>query len=143
MRGPLYTVLDSPRQTPYKRLSLLKGVVCESHPAGRRARRGAGGQRGRLETFGRRGRLGQGPSTLVLGGREWVKKIVDIAAGKDQSVKKNEKIQKLMGRARTELALWAVGEVPAGEGQLPMGGEIKSVVLSADFQEGFKGELSG
>ena len=82
-------------------------------------------------------------STLVIGGREWVKKVIDVGAGKAESVKKNEAVQALMGKAHTDQAVWAVGEVPAGEGQLPTGGELKAVALSIDLQQGLQAELNG
>ena len=81
--------------------------------------------------------------TLVIGGKEYVKKVIDVSTGKAESVKKNDSIQALVGKAHTDQALWAVGEVPAGEGQLPTGGELKAVAMSIDLQEGLKAELNG
>jgi hypothetical protein len=82
-------------------------------------------------------------STLVIGGKDWVKKVIDVGAGKAESVKKNDGIQALVSKAHTDQAVWAVGEVPAGEGQLPTGGELKAVAMSIDLQEGLKAELNG
>jgi hypothetical protein len=82
-------------------------------------------------------------STLVIGGREWVHKVIDVAAGKGESVKKNDALQGLMGKAHTDNVMWGVGTVPTGEGQLPTGGEFKAVAISIDLQEGLKGEING
>src|SRR5262249_13593134 len=66
--------------------------------------------------------------TVAIGGREWVHKVIDVAAGKGESVKKNDAVQTLVGKAHTDQVMWAVGQVPPGEGRLPSGGEFKSVV---------------
>src|SRR5215831_15138854 len=82
-------------------------------------------------------------STIVVGGRDWVHKVIDVAAGKAESVKKNDSVQALVSKAHTDQAMWAVGEVPAGEGSLPTGGEIKAIAVSIDLQDGLKAELNG
>jgi hypothetical protein len=83
------------------------------------------------------------PQTLVFGGRAWVHKVIDVAQGKSESVKKNADVQNLVPRAHTDHTIWAVGQVPAGEGQLPTGGEFKAVAVSLDLQQGLRLEADG
>src|SRR5207245_1505577 len=52
--------------------------------------------------------------TVVIGGPQWVKKVIDLQAGKstEGSAKQNEVLAALMKRAKTSDAMWGAGVVP-------------------------------
>jgi hypothetical protein len=82
--------------------------------------------------------------TIGFGSAAWVKRVIDLAANKDQaSAKTNEKLVALVKRAKTTDAIWGVGSVPAsaresfkGQPQLAPLASLKSVFGSMDFSSG-------
>jgi hypothetical protein len=51
--------------------------------------------------------------TVLLGSGAWVKKVIDIAAGKEPaSAKKNDELTGLVKRAKTTDAIWGAGLIP-------------------------------
>src|SRR5262249_46053257 len=76
------------------------------------------------------------PSTLCIGGKSWIRKMVDLSASKGESVKQNEAVQVLINKVKADLAVWIAGVVPAGKGTLPTGGEMKTIALNMDFAAG-------
>ena len=56
--------------------------------------------------------------TVVVGGKEWVKKVVDLAAGKGESAKANAELAALVKRAKTSDALWGAGHRAAVDARL-------------------------
>jgi hypothetical protein len=82
--------------------------------------------------------------TIVLGSGAWVKKAIDLSAGKDQnSAKKNEALGALVKRAKTGDAIWAAGTVPQsvrdsfqGNPMLGPMTSLKAAFGSADFASG-------
>jgi hypothetical protein len=90
-------------------------------------------------------------ATLVIGGQEWIKKTIDLAANKpgSESAKKNDTIVALMKRARTQDALWGVGLVPdaareqlKNDPRLQSAATMKDVFGSVDFSSGLAAEVS-
>jgi len=75
-------------------------------------------------------------TTFALAGKNWVKKVIDLAAGKGESVKRNDAVQALVKKTKTQAALWGVGQVPPGKAALDTGGELKSIAGNADFGSG-------
>jgi hypothetical protein len=52
--------------------------------------------------------------TLAFGGKEWIKRVIDLAAGKKEageSAKENPELMALMGRANTKVGAWGAGVV--------------------------------
>jgi hypothetical protein len=83
--------------------------------------------------------------TVVAGGREWAKKVIDLAGGKakGESVQDNEALRGLLGKVRTGDALWAVAQVPDSVRQklselreLDSSKSLKDVYGSVDFATG-------
>jgi hypothetical protein len=88
--------------------------------------------------------------TLVIGGKEWIKKVVDLAAGKStESAKKNDALAGLLKRAKTSDALWGAGLVPQStrdqfknDPRLASAGSMKDIFGSVDFAGGVKADLN-
>jgi hypothetical protein len=88
--------------------------------------------------------------TLGFGSGMWVKKIVDLAGGKDQaSAKTNEKLVAIVKRAKVTDAIWGAGTVPASardsfkaQPQLAPLASLKSVFGSVDFATGLAVDLN-
>lgn len=82
--------------------------------------------------------------TVAFGSGPWLKKVIDLAGGKDQaSAKKNETLVALVKRAKTSDAVWGAGIVPAsareafkGQPQLAPMQSLKAVIGSVDFASG-------
>jgi hypothetical protein len=82
--------------------------------------------------------------TVAFGSGAWLKKVIDLAGGKDQaSAKKNEPLAALVKRAKTTDAIWGVGIVPASaresfkaQPQLAPMASLKAVLGSIDFASG-------
>ncbi len=88
--------------------------------------------------------------TVVIGGKEWVKKTIDLAAKKDPggSAKDNEALMSLVKRARTNDGIWAAGTVPqsardsfGSDPQMAAAKSMKDVFGSLDFSSGFSAEF--
>ncbi|HEX9102582.1 MAG TPA: hypothetical protein VF997_10275, partial [Polyangia bacterium] len=87
--------------------------------------------------------------TAVVGGKEWVKKVVDLAANKGESAKSNGELAALLKRARTSDALWGAGLVPQStrdsfknDPRLSSAASMKDIFGSVDFASGVKSELN-
>jgi major membrane immunogen (membrane-anchored lipoprotein) len=89
--------------------------------------------------------------TAVLGGKEWIKKVVDLATGKTQnaSAKDNEALMALVKRVKTQDAVWGVGLVPQSmrdklknDPNLSAAGSMKDAFGSVDFAGGFAADLN-
>jgi hypothetical protein len=87
--------------------------------------------------------------TVIIGGKEWVKKVVDLAAGKGESAKGNPELATLLKRAKTGDALWGVGLVPQStrdsfknDPRLSSAASMKDIFGSVDFAAGVKSELN-
>ncbi|MGZ3425061.1 MAG: hypothetical protein ACXVCV_00365 [Polyangia bacterium] len=88
--------------------------------------------------------------TVVVGGKEWVKKVVDLAAKKDgESAKNNAELAALLKRAKTSDALWGAGLVPQStrdsfknDPRLSSAASMKDIFGSVDFASGVKSELN-
>jgi len=87
--------------------------------------------------------------TAIVGGKEWIKKVVDLAGGKGESAKANAQLAQLMKRAKTSDALWGAGLVPQStrdqfknDPRLSSAGSVKAVFGSVDFAAGVKADLN-
>ncbi|MCU1278636.1 MAG: hypothetical protein JWM53_2182 [bacterium] len=88
--------------------------------------------------------------TVVVGGKEWVKKVVDLAAGKGaESAKANAELATLLKRAKTSDALWGAGIVPQStrdsfknDPRLSSAASMKDIFGSVDFASGVTSELN-
>ena len=89
--------------------------------------------------------------TVVLAGKEWIKKAIDLASKKEAgaSAKDNEALNVLLKRANTNAGLWGAGLVPQttrdqlkANPQTAVAGSMKDVFGSIDFQKGFLAELN-
>jgi hypothetical protein len=87
--------------------------------------------------------------TAVIGGKEWIKKVIDLAAGKGESAKGNPELAALLKRARTSDALWGAGMVPQStrdsfknDPRLASAASMKDIFGSIDFQSGFTADLN-
>lgn len=87
--------------------------------------------------------------TAVIGGKEWVKKVVDLAAGKGESAKKNTDLEALMKRVKTNEALWGAGLVPQStrdqfknDPRLSSASSMKDIFGSVDFASGVSAEIN-
>lgn len=82
--------------------------------------------------------------TIAFGSGAWLKKVIDIAAGKEPaSAKKNEVLVALVKRAKTSDAIWGAGSVPQsvrdsfkGNPQLAPMATLKDAFGSMDFASG-------
>jgi hypothetical protein len=87
---------------------------------------------------------------MVVGGKEWVKKVVDLAAGKGgESAKANAELTALVKRAKTSDALWGAGVVPQSmrdgfknDPRLSSAASMKDIFGSVDFASGVTSELN-
>jgi hypothetical protein len=89
------------------------------------------------------------PKTIALGGKEWIKKVVDLAAGKGESAKANEQLTGLIKRTKTADGLWGVGTVPQetrdklkNDPSLSSAASMKDVFGSVDFAAGLAADLN-
>ncbi len=87
--------------------------------------------------------------TAVVGGKEWVKKVVDLAAGKGESAKANAELSALLKRAKTSDALWGAGLVPQStrdqfknDPRLSSAASMKDIFGSVDFASGVSSDLN-
>lgn len=87
--------------------------------------------------------------TAVVGGKEWIKKVIDLAANKGESAKKNDTLAGLLKRAHTSDALWGAGVVPQStrdsfknDPRLASASSMKDIFGSIDFAAGVKADLS-
>lgn len=88
--------------------------------------------------------------TAVVGGKEWIKKVVDLAGKKDgESAKNNAELSALLKRARTSDALWGAGLVPQStrdsfknDPRLSSASSMKDIFGSVDFASGVTSELN-
>ncbi len=87
--------------------------------------------------------------TAVVGGKEWVKKVVDLAAGKGESAKGNAELAGLLKRAKTSDALWGAGLVPAStrdqfknDPRLSSAASMKDIFGSVDFASGVTADVN-
>jgi hypothetical protein len=87
--------------------------------------------------------------TLIIGGKEWIKKVVDLAAGKGESAKGNSTLAGLLKRARTSDALWGAGVVPPSvrdgfknDPRLSSAASMKDIFGSIDFAAGVAADLN-
>jgi hypothetical protein len=88
--------------------------------------------------------------TLVLGSGPWLKKMIDITAGKEvASATKNATLSALVKRAKTSDAIWGVGVVPQGardsmKGDARMAplASLQAVLGSVDFAKGLSFDVN-
>lgn len=87
--------------------------------------------------------------TAVVGGKEWVKKVIDLAANKGESAKANTELAALLKRAKTSDALWGAGLVPQStrdqfknDPRLSSAGSMKDIFGSVDFASGVASEMN-
>lgn len=87
--------------------------------------------------------------TAVVGGKEWIKKVVDLAAGKGESAKQNVELASLLKRAKTSDALWGAGIVPQStrdgfknDPRLSSAGTMKDIFGNVDFAGGVSADLN-
>ena len=87
--------------------------------------------------------------TVVVGGKEWVKKVVDLAANKGESAKANAELSALVKKAKTSDALWGAGIVPQStrdsfknDPRLSSAASMKDIYGSVDFASGVASELN-
>jgi len=87
--------------------------------------------------------------TAVVGGKEWIKKVVDLAANKGESAKANTELSALLKRAKTSDALWGAGIVPQStrdsfknDPRLSSAATMKDIFGSVDFASGVTSELN-
>jgi hypothetical protein len=88
--------------------------------------------------------------TAVVGGKEWIKKVVDLAANKGgESAKANAELSALLKRAKTSDALWGAGIVPQStrdsfknDPRLSSAATMKDIFGSLDFASGVTSELN-
>jgi hypothetical protein len=87
--------------------------------------------------------------TVVIGGKEWIKKVIDLAAGKGESAKGNAELAALMKRAKTSDALWGAGLVPQStrdqfknDPRLSAASSMKDIFGSVDFASGVVADLN-
>jgi hypothetical protein len=87
--------------------------------------------------------------TVVIGGKEWVKKVIDLAAGKGESAKQNQELAGLLKRARTSDALWGAGLVPQStrdqfknDPKLQSASTITHIFGSVDFASGITADVN-
>jgi len=84
--------------------------------------------------------------TVILGGKEWVTKAIDLAAGKKEAgptAKENAELMALVKRVKTSDAIWGVGTVSettrqglSMDPQLSVASTMKAVLGSMDFSTG-------
>ena len=88
--------------------------------------------------------------TVVLAGKDWIKKVIDLAGGKTKlpSAKDHAELVALMKRAHTNDGLWGAGLVPQStrdqlkaDPQLSAAGSMKDVIGSIDFANGFAADI--
>jgi hypothetical protein len=88
--------------------------------------------------------------TVALAGKEWVKKVIDLSAGKGGgSAKDNEPLMALTKRARTSDGLWGAGLVPQAtrdslknDPHLASAASMKDIFGSIDFANGFAADIN-
>jgi hypothetical protein len=87
--------------------------------------------------------------TAIVGGKEWVKKVIDLAANKGESAKGNASLAALMKRAKTSDALWGAGLVPQAtrdqfknDPRLSSAASMKDIFGSVDFASGVAADLN-
>ncbi|HZS37510.1 MAG TPA: hypothetical protein VFF06_11825 [Polyangia bacterium] len=90
--------------------------------------------------------------TVAIGGKEWIKKVIDLAAGKKEageSAKDNAELMALMKRAKTSDAAWGAGLVPQSardslknDPHLSSAASMKDVYGSIDFASGFTADVN-
>jgi hypothetical protein len=88
--------------------------------------------------------------TAVVGGKEWVKKVIDLAAGKGgESAKANAELASVMKRTKTSDALWGAGLVPQttrdqfkNDPRLSSASSMKDIFGSVDFASGVNADLN-
>lgn len=84
--------------------------------------------------------------TVILGGKEWVTKAIDLAAGKKEAgptAKENAELMALIKRVKTSDAIWGVGTVSettrqglSMDPQLSVASTMKAILGSMDFSTG-------
>jgi hypothetical protein len=91
------------------------------------------------------------PKTIVIGGKEWIKKSVDLATKKEPgaSAKDNTELMALLKRVNSNAGLWGAGLVPQStrdqlknDPHLSSAGSMKDVFGSIDFANGLLADLS-
>ncbi len=88
--------------------------------------------------------------TLVLGSGPWLKKMIDITAGKEvASATKNATLSALVKRAKTSDAIWGVGVVPQGardnmkgDSRMAPLASLQAVLGAVDFAKGLSFEVN-
>ena len=87
--------------------------------------------------------------TVVVGGKEWIKKVVDLAAGKGESAKGHGDLVALIKRAKTSDALWGAGLVPQStrdsfknDPRLSSAASMKDIFGAVDFAAGVTSDLN-
>jgi hypothetical protein len=80
-------------------------------------------------------------STVALGGKEWLHKVVDLSGGRGESVRKNSTVDALLKKARTDQGIWGVASLPPDAVPAEAGVQVKSLVINADFADGFKADV--
>jgi len=84
--------------------------------------------------------------TVVLAGKDWIKKVIDLSAGKKEaggSAKEHEELNALIKRAKTGEGMWGVGIVSQmtrdkfkADPNLASAGTMKDLFGSVDLQNG-------
>lgn len=87
--------------------------------------------------------------TVVLGGKEWVKKVVDLAKADGEHVGKSEALAPLAKKVKSSDALWFAGLVPQNmrdamkaNPAMAWTGSMKAVYGSIDIASGFAGDFN-
>jgi hypothetical protein len=89
--------------------------------------------------------------TVAVGGKEWIKRVVDLAGKKDAgpSAKQNDALIGLMKRTKTSEAMWGAGVVPESareslknDPNLAAAASMKNVFGSIDFASGFAADIN-
>ncbi len=90
--------------------------------------------------------------TVAMGGKEWIKKVIDLAAGKKDagpSAKDNAELVSLTKRAKTSDAIWGAGLVPQtardalkNDPNLSAAASMKDVFGSVDFASGLAADIN-
>ncbi len=90
------------------------------------------------------------PKSILLGGKQWSGRVIDIADGKEQgSAKENPDLTTYFKRVKTSDAFWAVGLVPQtqrdqmkGDARLSALSGMKAVFGSFDLASGLTADLN-
>ena len=87
--------------------------------------------------------------TVAIGGKEWIKKVIDLAKADGDHVGKSEQIAPLTKKVKAGDAIWFAGLVPAqmrdsmkANPAMAWTGSMQAVYGSIDFGSGFAGDFN-